>query len=79
MYWFTVEFGLCKENGEMRAYGAGLLSSYGELLHAMSGKPTLLPFDADKCAAQPYQDQTYQDIYFVANSLEDAITKIRYF
>ena len=49
VYWFTVEFGLIKENGKMKFYGAGVASSVNEIENAMSNKDLrLLRLDIDK-------------------------------
>jgi len=77
LYWFTVEFGLCKQNGQRRAYGAGLLSAYGELKHALSDKPQVLEFDPVTTALQKYDDQDFQPVYFVCDSFEDMKDKMR--
>jgi len=77
LYWFTVEFGLCRENGQIKAYGAGLLSSFGELQHALSTKPQIKPFEPETTVVQEYQDEDYQPIYFLAETFEDAKEKLR--
>ncbi|MED6246793.1 Tryptophan 5-hydroxylase 1, partial [Ataeniobius toweri] len=78
-YFFTVEFGLCKQDGGLRAYGAGLLSSISELKHALSGKANILPFDPEVTCNQECMITTFQDVYFVAESFEEAKNKMRFF
>uniref|UniRef100_A0A0V0GDJ7 phenylalanine 4-monooxygenase n=1 Tax=Triatoma dimidiata TaxID=72491 RepID=A0A0V0GDJ7_TRIDM len=75
-YWFTVEFGICRQNGKLKAFGAGLLSSYGELEYCLSDKPVLKPFDPPATAIQKYPITEYQPIYFVSESFEDAKDKM---
>ena len=77
LYWFTVEFGLCKQDGQLRAYGAGLLSAYGELKHALSDRPQLLDFDPATTALQKYDDQDFQPVYFVCDSFDQMKDKMR--
>ncbi|KAM6896060.1 phenylalanine-4-hydroxylase [Lycodopsis pacificus] len=79
VYWFTVEFGLCKQGSEIKAYGAGLLSSFGELQYCLSDEPKVLPFDPAKTSLQKYPITEYQPVYFVADSFEDAKEKVRKF
>ena len=75
-YWFTVEFGLCRQDGQLKAFGAGLLSSFGELQYSLSGKPELKPFEPFKTAVQTYPITEYQPLYFVAESFENAKEKM---
>jgi len=75
-YWFTVEFGMCRQNGELKAYGAGLLSSFGELEWCLSGKPELRSFDPEKTGSQKYPITEHQPVYFVTESFESAKQKM---
>lgn len=68
LYWFTVEFGLVEHEGEIKAYGAGLLSSFGELEHAFSDKVVRKPFDLEEVINTPYDYSDMQPLLFVIPS-----------
>ncbi|XP_013413331.1 tryptophan 5-hydroxylase 1 [Lingula anatina] len=78
-YFFTIEFGVCRQDGELRAYGAGLLSSIGELKHALQMSEKIRKFDPINAIEQECLITTYQDGYFYTDSFEDAKEKMRQF
>ena len=69
LYWYTVEFGLIDTQAGLRAYGAGLLSSAGELRHSVtSPAPQRLGFDLERIMRTRYKIDSYQSSYFVIDS-----------
>jgi len=69
VYWYTLEFGLCEEGGAVKAYGAGLLSSFGEL-GRFEEHAQLRPLDLAQVAATPYDPTDYQEVLYVAPALD---------
>jgi phenylalanine-4-hydroxylase len=68
LYWFTVEFGMVEHEGAVKAYGAGLLSSFGELEHAFSDQVERRPFDLEEVINTEYSYSDMQPLLFVIPS-----------
>ena len=68
LYWYTVEFGLVEDEGEIKAYGAGLLSSFGELEHAFSDKVERRPFDLEQVINHDFTYSDMQPVLYVIPS-----------
>src|SRR5256884_8046685 len=77
LYWFTIEFGVLREGGNVKAYGTGLLSSAGEL--AQMHKAELRAFDLDAASLQRYDPTHFQPVLFCANSFNDMRETVREF
>jgi phenylalanine-4-hydroxylase len=77
VYWFTIEFGVLHENGQIKAYGTGLLSSAGEL--AEMHKAELLPLHVEVAANQVYDPTHFQAILFCAESFDEMYETLREF
>ena len=74
LYWYTVEFGLIRSSGDLRLYGAGIVSSYGESVFALDDpSPDRLGFDLKRVMRTQYRIDDYQQNYFVIDSFDDLL------
>lgn len=70
IYWFTVEFGLIREDNQLRIYGAGILSSAGETAFCLSSQATHIDYNVDVIMRTPYRKDVFQKRYFVIDAYE---------
>lgn len=74
LYWYTIEFGLIREAGGVRAYGAGILSSAGELNYSVtSPEPHRLPLELERAMRTLYKIDSYQQTYFVIDDMQQLL------
>ena len=81
LYWYTIEFGLMQQSkdcSQIRAFGAGILSSPGELVYSVQNAPHRSPLrsvpDLLRCMSSHYKIDSYQQQYFVIDSFEALMT-----
>lgn len=68
LFWFTVEFGLVKEAGKVKAYGSGLISSHADCAHALGPDCERRPFSVDAVLEQSFEIDHVQDVLFVIDT-----------
>jgi phenylalanine-4-hydroxylase len=77
LYWHSVEFGLAKEEGELKILGAGLASSFGEAHSSLeSDEVERLPFSVQRAVRTDYRHDAFQPRYLVSHSLERTIADV---
>ena len=77
LYWYTVEFGLIRENGSLKIYGAGILSSSGESIYCLeSSHPQRFKYNVKQIFDTPFIKDHYQEQYFVIDSYQQLFDSI---
>lgn len=74
VFWFTIEFGVVHEDGELRAYGAGILSSFGELDSFRQAE--IRDWDVEAMATTPYDITHYQPVLYAAPSFAEMVERL---
>ena len=74
LYWYTVEFGLVRHDGDLRIYGAGIVSSASESIFSLEdASPNRIGFDLMRVMRTDYRIDDFQQSYFVIDSFEDLL------
>ena len=73
LFWFTVEFGLIREEGGTKIFGSGLISSHTDAAHALGSDCQRLPFDLEAVARQPFEIDRLQDVLVVIDSFDELL------
>lgn len=68
--WFSTEFGLIREEGQLKIFGAGLISSFGEIQHVMAGKTPVRPFTVANVIGYEKAIYTFNEVLFVIESMD---------
>jgi phenylalanine-4-hydroxylase len=77
LYWYTIEFGLIRENGLLKIYGAGILSSSGESIYCIeSPHPQRINYNVSQIFDTPFIKDHYQEQYFVIESYQELFDSI---
>jgi phenylalanine-4-hydroxylase len=75
LYWYTVEFGLVEDAGDLRIFGAGIVSSLTETRFALeSPSPNRIGFDLKRVMRTPYRIDDFQESYFVLPSMDTLLS-----
>jgi phenylalanine-4-hydroxylase len=70
-FWFTIEFGLMRDGDQLKVYGSGLLSSYGEIAHAIDAlEVQRYPIRLEWVINQYFEIDHYQPLLFIVDSFE---------
>jgi phenylalanine-4-hydroxylase len=70
LFWFTVEFGLIREDGAVKVYGSGLISSHADAANALGRRCDRRAFDLEAVLGQPFEIDHVQDVLFVVESFD---------
>lgn len=77
IYWYTIEFGLIKEKGLKRLFGAGIMSSYGESKHIFEKNIEVRPYDLKKIMSTDFKTDEIQAFYYQINSFQELVSDLK--